>query len=325
MHPHKQQPASAATLLVGPAATVPDGVALPSEASVAPVARRCAICLDDLDGAMAGGNNQTSETYTCGFCSTTVCDDCMLQYMHMTIVNEGRRRRWTGAKFTCPGPHCTATLSPDNVLQHTTADDYQLFVDLVQPPATKNHQSRIECPRCHSQDSVVSRRKVFCSDCNLTFCKTCGDVYHHFGCHKDKSFQAWTQHHDVRSCPQCHAAIEKTGGCTHMTCIYCEFDFCWLCRVEWQHHTDVMCTPRAFLTSSSTALGPTAPVRAVTKAVVVVAALAVVAVGVGVAAILVAPPMLFADSAKTWWRRKKQGKSLKTLKERHLKQDQPPP
>lgn len=37
---------------------------------------------------------------------------------------------------------------------------------------------------------------------------------------------------NTKKCPQCHAAIEKNGGCMHMTCRKnaggCGFEFCWL-------------------------------------------------------------------------------------------------
>ncbi|CAF5052154.1 unnamed protein product, partial [Rotaria sp. Silwood1] len=31
----------------------------------------------------------------------------------------------------------------------------------------------------------------------------------------------------IQYCPQCHIAIEKNGGCSHMHCTRCNFDFTW--------------------------------------------------------------------------------------------------
>jgi hypothetical protein len=33
--------------------------------------------------------------------------------------------------------------------------------------------------------------------------------------------------------PKCSVPIEKTGGCNHMTCSKCYYEFCWLCSAEY--------------------------------------------------------------------------------------------
>ena len=39
-------------------------------------------------------------------------------------------------------------------------------------------------------------------------------------------------------CLQCHATIEKDGGCNHMICKNqaCKADFCWVCLGPWEPH-----------------------------------------------------------------------------------------
>ncbi|KAI0629286.1 hypothetical protein C8Q77DRAFT_317706 [Trametes polyzona] len=45
----------------------------------------------------------------------------------------------------------------------------------------------------------------------------------------DESFQRWREEHDVRPCPACGTALEKSGGCNHMTCARCGAHMCWVC------------------------------------------------------------------------------------------------
>ena len=39
-----------------------------------------------------------------------------------------------------------------------------------------------------------------------------------------------------QECPKCRATIEKDGGCNHMVCKRCKFDFCWVCLGSWEPH-----------------------------------------------------------------------------------------
>ena len=41
----------------------------------------------------------------------------------------------------------------------------------------------------------------------------------------------------------CRARIEKSEGCNHMTCYYCEFQFCWLCGGTYTSDHFVMLNP----------------------------------------------------------------------------------
>jgi len=41
----------------------------------------------------------------------------------------------------------------------------------------------------------------------------------------------------------CKARIEKAEGCNHMTCYYCEFQFCWLCGGTYTSDHFVLLNP----------------------------------------------------------------------------------
>jgi len=53
---------------------------------------------------------------------------------------------------------------------------------------------------------------------------------------KEETLQAKWVMENTKPCPKCHNRIEKNGGCNHMTCSQCHYEFCWICGHEWNTH-----------------------------------------------------------------------------------------
>jgi len=49
---------------------------------------------------------------------------------------------------------------------------------------------------------------------------------------------------NTKDCPKCHVAVEKNGGCNHMTCRQCGYEWCWLCMKMWKGHNDYYNCPK---------------------------------------------------------------------------------
>ncbi|XP_003385002.1 PREDICTED: potential E3 ubiquitin-protein ligase ariadne-2-like [Amphimedon queenslandica] len=91
-------------------------------------------------------------------------------------------------------------------------------------------------------------KRIQCTHCNLATCFQCGEEYHSpTDC---ESFKNWllkcrddseTAHYitsNTKDCPKCSSAIEKNGGCNHIRCTKCSFDFCWMCLSAWAKHNN---------------------------------------------------------------------------------------
>ncbi|XP_028846034.1 E3 ubiquitin-protein ligase parkin [Denticeps clupeoides] len=107
-------------------------------------------------------------------------------------------------------------------------------------------------------------RKVQCElgdglGCGFVFCRDCKEEFHHGECRAVASPASGTERQGyvvdevaaLRArweqasqeiitqttvpCPKCKVPVEKNGGCMHMVCpqAQCRFEWCWLCRVEW--------------------------------------------------------------------------------------------
>lgn len=146
---------------------------------------------------------------------------------------------------------CNVRVPEDLVLTLVTRpvmrEKYQQFAfkDFV-----KSHPELRFCPGPNCQIIVRSReiapKRVVCTFCTTSFCFKCGMDYHApTDCQiirkwltkcADDSETANYISANTKDCPKCHICIEKNGGCNHMQCFNCKYDFCWMCLGDWKTH-----------------------------------------------------------------------------------------
>ena len=65
--------------------------------------------------------------------------------------------------------------------------------------------------------------------CGKVYCINCGN-FEHAGsiCPPPKETIQWLTKF-TKNCPNCREPIEKNGGCNHMHCRSCKYEFCWAC------------------------------------------------------------------------------------------------
>ncbi|KAL7665881.1 RBR-type E3 ubiquitin transferase [[Candida] zeylanoides] len=142
----------------------------------------------------------------------------LLRFAAKRQVESGHRQsafRW------CPAPDCihlVELLYPDSDLLAAEAKSPQgsLNVPIVQ------------CPDSHEFCYSCSYENHLPCPCWLAklWIKKCND---------DSETANWLDA-NTQACPKCDASIEKSGGCNHMTCKKCLFDFCWICLSSWDAH-----------------------------------------------------------------------------------------
>ncbi|KAG9509655.1 putative E3 ubiquitin-protein ligase ariadne-2, partial [Fragariocoptes setiger] len=98
----------------------------------------------------------------------------------------------------------------------------------------------------NSKSLVNASKKVKCSACSTIFCFGCGLAYHAPAdcltikkwlakCEDDSETLNYIAVH-TKDCPKCNVSIEKNGGCNHMQCYACRYNFCWICLGDWKTH-----------------------------------------------------------------------------------------
>ncbi|KAJ7642856.1 hypothetical protein B0H17DRAFT_1216309 [Mycena rosella] len=122
---------------------------------------------------------------------TSAEEDCLLRASFLAHINEHP----TDFRY-CPSPDCEMVYRPSGM-----GSSFQCPSCLVQV-----------CPACN-----VGHEGMSCAEHqdNLT-----GGL---------AALAKWREKNGVKQCPNCHADIEKNGGCNHMTCFFCKTHICWIC------------------------------------------------------------------------------------------------
>ncbi|KDO20831.1 hypothetical protein SPRG_13646 [Saprolegnia parasitica CBS 223.65] len=254
----------------------------------------CLICLEVPRATRANDAADDVRVRRCDDCDALFCGGCYRLYVTHKIVNG----QVAPHQLVCPGP-CRRPISRIALAQVVSASLVQKYVLFLEAYEHRQRGHRF-CPRPQCGQLLPSpkarqkktKRRVECNRCRHASCRDCGGAYHRWP-QCDRAYQSWCHAHAAQRCPLCSATIEKHGGCNHMTCTHCYYQFCWRCHSKWDDHNTALCWPLAYLRSKHKLFGPIAPVRLVTKAVVgtVGAGVAVVAgaVAVGVAAAALPP------------------------------------
>ncbi|KAJ3809877.1 hypothetical protein F5876DRAFT_42974 [Lentinula aff. lateritia] len=115
----------------------------------------------------------------------------------------------------CPYPGCTNTVSCPSAASKSVLTT---MVPIVSCGA-KEHVFCFGCP------IESDHRPVVCGVARLWLKK----------CEDDSETANWIKS-NTKECSKCQSTIEKNGGCNHMTCKKCKYEFCWVCMGPWSEH-----------------------------------------------------------------------------------------
>jgi len=204
----------------------------------------CCICCDDF---------LPKQMYAYKNCGHRYCKECLSQY-YITCIDKGEVLH-----ITCPDPKCTTEVLPHEIRQLIKPDLFLKYENLTLMTALRQDPNVRWCPKPNCNNCIIGDipenlrvgewRKIKCPDsnCGTEFCYDCGVEWHYgLTCTEKKTldkkekkppteenFQKWANKH-TKPCPRCKANIQKNKGCNHMTCVNCQYEFCWLCLREYK-------------------------------------------------------------------------------------------
>ncbi|KAM0363761.1 hypothetical protein ACHAPZ_008895 [Fusarium culmorum] len=200
----------------------------------------CDICCEDDDGL-------ESFAMKCGH---RYCVDCYRHYLTQKIREEGE-----AARIQCPSDGCGRILdsaSLDVLVTPALAGRYQELLNRTYVEDKDNFKwcPAPDCPNaleCGVKKKDLGRivPTVECR-CGFRFCFGCPNPDHQPApcdlvkkwlkkCADDSETANWISA-NTKECPKCNSTIEKNGGCNHMTCRKCKYEFCWMCMGLWSEH-----------------------------------------------------------------------------------------
>jgi hypothetical protein len=178
-------------------------------------------------------------------CGHFYCFECYREYLKIKIT-EGNAER-----ITCPRFNCKYILGQTFVSAIIDGDLYRQYIYYIAKGFAENNPAVKWCPAPHCELALINPKREFMvmCYCGAVWCFVCGSEFHWPATCEELKW--WNEPHNLdddarndnasldwflkhtQMCPKCHTSIEKNGGCNHMSCTKCQFDFCWICLSPW--------------------------------------------------------------------------------------------
>jgi len=202
------------------------------------------ICLDEF---------KIGDMYIFDECYHRFCKSCLGDYFKSKIV-EGTTR-----DITCPNTTCKRAITYNEVRHCVNKKIFLKYEEFLLSAALNDDPNCRWCPRPGCGTAMIgdpTRPMMLCPSpkCKFAFCFNCREEWHaDVTCEKyqewklenneaEKRYLNWAEV-NTKQCPSCKSQIEKNGGCNHMTCLRCKYEFCWLCMAKYasDHFSDSGC------------------------------------------------------------------------------------
>lgn len=210
----------------------------------------CPICCEDVE----------LEQCTAMECRHFVCKRCFDLHTKYRMLEE---RHFFDTR--CPGNiDCTLIIPQEMLSERFLTEFHQLVAQQYFHSRASQYR---HCPHkncvyiawnqngpCASQYSVQNSSKSLekeCSavecPCSRTFCFNCGLPFDHLALSCELA-NRWLQlvakdeldsiylKQNSKKCPNCASDTERDGGCNHIKCAVCHYEYCWMCMESWDGH-----------------------------------------------------------------------------------------
>jgi len=193
-------------------------------------------------------------------CQYKVCNSCVNTYIQTQI-----KQCCGQIQIECLNSKCTKLIHRDEINERMKKLDKDALKIYLKFLIDANKDSNCKtCPRCSHVMSItnfaeIKKRptksklkfnsapkltKVQCNECQLVWCFQCHAPWHDgITCNEfrkgDRMLKYWASEvhygqQNAQLCPKCKIYIQRTNGCDHMVCTFCQTDFCYKCGCRFR-------------------------------------------------------------------------------------------
>eukprot|EP00746_Dinoflagellata_sp_MGD_P164810 gnl/MRDRNA2_/MRDRNA2_93694_c0_seq1.p1 gnl/MRDRNA2_/MRDRNA2_93694_c0~~gnl/MRDRNA2_/MRDRNA2_93694_c0_seq1.p1 ORF type:complete len:700 (+),score=116.74 gnl/MRDRNA2_/MRDRNA2_93694_c0_seq1:293-2101(+) len=183
----------------------------------------CIVCFEHANGLQDAG------------CGHSLCAECWGNYAEVKVADRA-------LPIECPESSCKMKVCDTLLRRVLSASSWKKLQDIEDDIAVLEHPSLMYCqnPMCGRILHVKAGSINAACECGGVWCVLCKDESHWpASCEEKRWYDRMFDRNETRldqngtdvikCCPQCWVPIEKNGGCSHMRCRICGYDFCWTC------------------------------------------------------------------------------------------------
>ena len=189
-------------------------------------------------------------------CGHPICDECCTSHCEHQISLGPTKKL-----IKCGKEYCNYYFSMTTIEKMVSEDSFKKFKNYWCADFIDCRKNLFYCKSKYSCNYIVEILHVpedmkvipaisMQCDCGYNGCLGCNQIGHDpldcdlfikwssklSGNLDEQKDMQWIKENS-KPCPGCKTPIDKNGGCMHMTCRKCKFEFCWICMDDYFKHT----------------------------------------------------------------------------------------
>ncbi len=184
-------------------------------------------------------------------CSCFFCADCLTSWVLEKLSDLNTTMK---SLIKCPQHTCKREYPLSDYISLMNSSQIVMIYDVLAKKYCQNSSDIRSCPRnkCENYGFLLEKacdELMRCTVCNeewedysqYSIMKKIKVFFRDFLVKRNEFSSSFFEEIFTDLCPNCDVHIQKNGGCVHMTCSKCQYQFCWLCKQQWIGHFPITC------------------------------------------------------------------------------------